>query len=318
MNNTSSKLELLSNELLINIFSYLNTSDLFQSFYNLNIRLNSLIQSLKTLHLTLSENTDSIYNHSFFSHIHSLIFIGNVDIELHQFPNIRRLTLQYPSNNLLNQLHDSNLSHLEYLSIPDILFGMSSIYQQIFSNTFPNLKSCNLFGFETIETILPWTQTRSLHILKIGFIDFHVYKSLLSSCPNLHSLQLKMFQSYLKLSNIQEHFNLKKLEIHSEITDWRYNDQLIDMFLGCVSNLEQLIIYRSISISKLTELICDYDWLASILTIRLPLLKSLHFCLNVEYHFESIQSITIGLRRQLKECFSNAHQNRYQSRFIIK
>ncbi|CAF0744661.1 unnamed protein product [Adineta ricciae] len=319
MTNTSSKFEILPNELVIKIFDYLNTFDLFHSFYNLNIRFNSLIQSLKSLHLTLLENNQSSNDVYLLSpYIHTLILLGNIDIKLHRFRNIRRLILHYPTNDLLNQFHTVTLSHLEYLSIPDVLFGMSSVHQKIFSNTFPNLKSCYLFAFETIETILPWTQTPSLRILKIGFIDFHVYKALLSACPNLFSLQLKMFQSYLQLSCVKEHSHLKKLEIHSEITDWLYNDRLIDMFLGCVPNLEQLTIYRTVSVSKIPELITDYDWLASILPIRSLQLKSLNFCLHLEYHFESTQSINTETCRQLKDCFSNAHQNRYQSRFVVK
>ncbi|CAF2529133.1 unnamed protein product [Rotaria sp. Silwood2] len=318
MNENFLTFESLLNEVLINIFKYLNTSDIFQSFYNLNFRFNSLIQSLNNLHLTISEDNQSIDINLFSSYIHSLITIGNVDINLHHFKNVRRLILHYPTNKLLKQLDVDILPYLEYLSIPDVLFDMSSIYQKIFSNTFPNLKFCNLFGFETIETILKWTQISSLRILKIGLIDFHVYKAILSACPNLYYLQLKMFQSYLKLSHIQTHSNLKKLEIYSEISDWHYNDQLIDIFLGCVSNLEQLSIYRSISISKLVDLIPDYDWLASIIAIRLPLLRYFILCLHLEYHLEFIEFISTETRRQLRKFFLNAHKNRYQSRFIIK
>jgi hypothetical protein len=127
-----------------------------------------------------------------------------------------------------------------------------------------------------------------------------------------------MFQSYLKLSDIQLHSNLKKLEISTEITDWRYNDQLIDIFLGCVSNLEQLSIYRSISVSQIADFIPDYDWFASIIALRLPCLQHFKFCLHLEYYSEFIEFISIETRRQLRKYFLNAHQNRYQSRFIIK
>ncbi|CAF1314511.1 unnamed protein product [Rotaria sp. Silwood1] len=318
MNENFLTLESLSNEILINICKYLNTSDIFQSFYNLNFRFNTLIQSLNNLQLTISEDNQYIDINLLFPYIHSLITIGDVNINLHHFKNIRHLILHHPTNKLLKQLVINDLSYLEYLSIPDILFGMSSIYQKIFSNKFPNLKFCNLFGFETIETILKWTQISSLRILKIGLIDFHVYKAILLACPNLYYLQLKMFQSYLKLSHIQTHSNLKKLEIYSEINDWFYNDQLIDIFLGCVSNLEQLSIYRSISISKIIDLIPDYDWFASIISIRLPLLKYFILCLHIEYHLEFIEFISTETRRQLRKFFLNAHKNRYQSRFIIK
>lgn len=310
--------ESLSNELLIKLFRYFDTADIFQSFYNLNSRFNTLIQSLNHLQLIISKDHNFLDLNLFSSHIHSLIILDDVDINLLNFKNLHRLILHYPSSTLLEQCELDILSNLEYLSIPNILFGMSPIFQKIFSNKFPHLKSCHLFGFETIETILPWTQTSSLRILKIGLIDFHVYKSILSSCPNLYHLKLKLFQSYLKLSDIRTHSNLRQLEIHSEINDWRYNDQLIDIFLGCVSNLEQLSIYRWISISEIVELIPDYDWFATMIAIRLPYLKYFYFSLHLEYHAEFSEFLSIETRRQLRNFFLNAHGNRYQSRFIIK
>jgi hypothetical protein len=318
MNEPALIFETLSNELLINIFRYLNTPDLFQSFYDLNFRLNTLIQSLNNLHLTISKDNHLINTDVLSPYIHSLITIGDVDINLHRFKNVRHLTLHYPTNKLLKQFDIDILPNLEYLSIPDILFDMSSIHQKLFSNTYPHLKSCNLHGFETIETIQKWTQTPSLRILKIGLIDFHVYKAILSSCPNLHDFKLNMFQSYLKLSNIYLHSNLRKLEMHSEINDWHYNDQLIDIFLGCVTNLEELTIYRSISVSKIVELIPDYDWLASMIDIRLPKLKYFIFYLQLEFHLGFIEFITTETRRELRKLFLNAHRSRYQSRFVIQ
>jgi hypothetical protein len=318
MNDNLSTFESLSNELLIHLFQYFNTPDLFQSFYNLNLRFNTLIESLNHLHLTISSNDHSLHLNLLSPYIHSLITIGEVDINLQHFENLHHLILHSPSDKLLNQFENITLSHLESLSIPDILFGMSPIFEQIFSNRFPHLKSCHFFGFETIETIRKWTQLISLRILKIGFIDYHVYKLILFACPNLYYFKLKMFQSYLKLSNIQTHLNLRKLEIHSEINDWRYNDQLIDSFLACVINLEQLSISQSISISKLVEFIPDYDWFASIIAIRLPFLKHLIVSLQIEYHSGFMEFISTETRRDLRKFFLNAHQNRYQSRFIIK
>ena len=195
---------------------------------------------------------------------------------------------------------------------------MSYIYKKIFSNNFPKLTYCHLSGFETIETIFQWTQTISLRILKIGLIDFYVYKAILFACPNLYYLKLEMFQSYLKLSHIQIHTKLKKLKIFSQIYDWHYNDQLIDIFLRCVSNLEELHIERSISMSKIIELIPNYDWLASIIAIRLPLLRYFILCLDLEYNLEFFEFISIETQYELKKSFFNAHQKRYQTQFIFK
>lgn len=310
--------ESLSNELFMKIFQYLNTTDIFQSFYNLNIRLNKLIQSLNHLHLTISKDYQVFNLHLFSSYIHSLTILDDLDVNLSNFPNLRRLILHNPSHKILEQFKYDILFNLEYLSIPNNLFNMSPIFQKIFSNKFPHLKFCHLSGFETIETILPWTQVFSLRILKIGLIDFYVYKSILYSCPNLYYFKLKLFQSYLKLTNNYSHINLKKLEIHSEINDWYYNDQLIDSFLGCVQNLEELIIYQWISISQIVELIPDYHWFSTIISIRLPYLKYFHFSLHLEYHSKFLEFLSLETRRELRKLFLNAHQNRYQSRFIIQ
>lgn len=318
MNESFLTFETIPDEILLGIFKYLNTIDIFRSFYNLNFRLNTLIQSLNNLHLFISEESPCYDILHIYPYIYSLATSGEVNINLHQFKNLHRLVLYHPSDSLLEQLNVTYLPELEHLSIPDILFGMSSINQKIFSNRFPNLKFCNLFGCETIETILKWTQTYSLYTLKIGYVDFHVYKAILSSCPNLYHLSLKMFQSYLKLSHICIHLHLKKLEISSEINDWHYNDQLIDNFLQCVPNLEQLSITRSISSSNIIDLIPDYDWLSSMISIRLPILRYFNFCLHLEYHLEFFEFVGTETRRHLRKSFMNAHKSRYQTRFILK
>lgn len=46
--------ELLANELLLDLFEYLDTNDLFHAFYNLNIRLNELLFTHCQLHGNLN------------------------------------------------------------------------------------------------------------------------------------------------------------------------------------------------------------------------------------------------------------------------
>jgi hypothetical protein len=313
-----STLESLPDEVWTHLFGYLSTSDLCQSFYNLNTRLNNVFESLENLHLTITEDKHVEHLSLFFSRVYSLITIGEIEIDLNQFKHVHRLTLCYPTKKLLQQLDHGVLRQLEYLSIPDVLYDMSFVYQKIFSNAFPRLTTLQSLGFETIETIGRWTQLTSLRSLKIGSIDFHVYKAILAACPALHDFKLRMFQSYLKLSHVQVHFNLRQLEIESDIADCRYNDQLTDMFLAGVPNLEELTVFRSLSITKMIDLIPDYDWLASIIAIRLPRLRYLSFYLHLELHLEFLDFISTDTRRQLRRFFLNAHQSRYQARFIIQ
>lgn len=312
INPTPSTLECFSNELFIDLFRYFHSFELCQSFYSLNKRFRQLIQSLTHLHLTISSSQECF--EYLFPFIRSLIIIGHVNINLRLFPNISRLILHSPSLELLHQLSELSFQHLESLVIPDTLFGLSPIFEKIFSNEYPHLISSHLLGFETIETIGRWTQINSLRILRIGFIDYHVYQAILSSCPNLYSLKLQIFQSYLKLSDGEIHRNLRRLNIQSEIPDWRYNDQLIDRCLQCVRYVERLSISRTISLEKFREFPWDYDWFASSIALRLPHLKYFNISIQFECQMEWISS---EIRRELRRLFLQAHPRRYQTRLII-
>ena len=311
---TCSTLECFSDDLLVNLFEYFHTRELLHTFWNLNTRLNQVIQSIDHLQLTISSTDDFLHLENLFPSIRHLILIGHVNINLEQFVNVHRLVLHSPSSELLDQLQNLSL-RLEHLSIPDLLFGMSPIFQRIFSNQYSHLQSCHFFGFETIETIGQWTQIFSLRILHIGFIDYHVYKAILSACPNLYSFKLQIFQSYLTLSDSIHHANLRILDIHSEIHDCRYNEQLIDSLLRCVRNVERLTISRTIAMCQVRELPADYGWFASIIALRLPMLKYLIVSFRLEYQSEGISS---ELRRELRKLFFQAHPNRYQTRLIIQ
>ncbi len=72
---------------------------------------------------------------------------------------------------------------------------------------------------------------------------------------------------------VRSHRNLKRLIIDIEISGWPDNDQLIERFFEFVPNLEQLNIYSSSFISKINESIIEYDWLSSIISHRLLLLR---------------------------------------------
>ncbi|CAF3166970.1 unnamed protein product, partial [Rotaria sp. Silwood2] len=93
MNCELSRLEQLPNELLIDLFQYFDARDLFQSFYNLNFRLNTLIKSFHHLHLIfhieifLDNQIDD--NDYFPFYVYTLIVGRAININLNQFLNIR-------------------------------------------------------------------------------------------------------------------------------------------------------------------------------------------------------------------------------------
>jgi hypothetical protein len=313
-----STLESLSDDILMDIFVYLNASDICQCFSHLNDRFTCLLQSLSNLHLTVRPRMCLEQVDRLCSRIHTLVTIDKIDIDLSKFECLRCLTLDYPSNVFVQQLATIRLSHLEYLSISHVLFNMSFVYERIFSHGFPRLETCRIDGFETIETKRAWSHTSSLRRLTIGSIDFHVYKAILSSCPNLCELRFKLFQSYLKVTSIDRHVNLKWLAIESDITDTSYNDHLIEQCLMMVPNVEHLTIDRSLSLIVLLEYMPDYDWLASIIARHLTCLRHFTFDIHVELHLEYLDTIGTDTCQQLTRDFRQAHHERYRTQFRIE
>jgi hypothetical protein len=152
----------------------------------------------------------------------------------------------------------------------------------------------------------------------MGGIDFDIYKTILLACPNLYYFKFRMLKSNITSIFVESHMNLKQLIIDIEISGWPCNDQSIDRFLEIVPNLEQLNIYSSNFIAKIKESIIKYDWLASIISNRLLLLKRFIFFFRLNWSAMSNELKDRNIINQLETNFSNAHITRYQSRFIIK
>jgi hypothetical protein len=96
--------ECLPNEILI---------DCFQSFHQLKL----------IFHLRKPVNNPSF--------VHTLIVSAGVDVNLHQFPNIRRLKLEWPTKNELEQLRPDVLPYLEELSL--VYIGI--VFNENFANS---------------------------------------------------------------------------------------------------------------------------------------------------------------------------------------
>jgi len=189
------RLEFLPNEILIHIFEYFDARDLFRSFYNLNIRLNKLLQSINNLSLTLLKcNSNEINNYQIFaSYIYTLKIDYAINIDLNYFTNIHRLILISPTSNQLKQVVFNPLPYLEHLTIGYEHFLYSyyipDLCEKIFSNKFPHLTSCYLLEPRILEIIPNLTESIQIRILKLDNIDIFIYKNILSLCPNLYLFQ---------------------------------------------------------------------------------------------------------------------------------
>jgi len=321
MSNSFSQLEFLPNELLINIFQYFDARNLFQAFYNLNSRLNILLQSLNNLYFTLLiSHPDDNNDYDLFSlYIHTLILDYRANINLNDFPNIHRLKLIVPTYEQLKQLKYCNLPHLEYLSIGyqnnHFSLYMPNLCEKIFSNGFPNLKSCDLFEPRIIPEIVSTKQLPSLGILKIEGIRLSTYQIILSTCPNLYFLQFTAIDSYEKNFYIKSHENLKQMIIkYVDFLDV-LNDGNIDLYLSYVPNLEYLILHRNNPDADIEKYL-NYQWLALFIDRYLPLLRRFKCYFHVFQAKQLIKSDKKNIVSRIEANFKQIHNNRYQSRFI--
>jgi hypothetical protein len=316
-------LERLPNELLIDIFKYFDVGELLRIFFNLNHRLNQLIKSMNYLSLIVTrENHDQI--EIFSSCLYTLTINDSLNVNLSLFSNLHRLILINPIDELLVQFEIHQFKNLEHLSIRCVgpSHQMPCLYQRIFSNGFLNLQSYHSLGYEWIGRIEGWTGTSILRILKIREIQTFVFRSILSTCPNLYYLDCEIIIRNKSSSKIESHLNLKHLVLRTSYNAWLYDENLLifkDLF-ACIPNLEKLTIHRRDNISIINKSFIKYDWLSLILRLYFPLLQRF-YCY---FHVFQLQNtrIEIGpylrnILNQIIENFQYVHQNRYYARLII-
>jgi hypothetical protein len=323
MAKTKSQLEDLPNELLTDIFKNLDARQLFRAFFNLNNRLNQLIQSFQYLQLVFHMNLSNVLksNDEIFSYyVHTLIVDPWINFNLKSFPNISHLQLNNPIPQVLEQLKPDVIPDLEHLSISYVynMYEMDILRERIFSNRFLHLKSCELFEEKTLMTIPICTQSPAINILKTEFIDSITYKKILSACPNLYFLQFGMDSSNGISTNNQVHLNLKRMIIQFWQTDWFSNDdQILSGFLACVPHLEVLEIHRRIGLQNFKQQFEQYDWLVTIINSRLPILRKFRFYLYLFNGEELIEHIEENLLNQIELDFMNRHKGPYKAQLNI-
>ncbi|CAF4712127.1 unnamed protein product [Rotaria sp. Silwood1] len=315
------KFEYLPNELIMKMFKYFDAHDLYNAFYNLNHRFNTLLQTVKYLSLNISskEHIEQNYLQVIAPYIYTLTITQSMNVNLIHFIELRRLSLVNPTAELISQFDTSIVPYLEYLSVncEALTYYMPDFIRKIFSNHFRNLRSCHLVGVEPIYTSEGWTQSPSIRILKVGFIDLFIYQAILLACPNLYFLDLETSFSTNTFSHSQSYMNLKRLNIKFPFKMWPRNEHVIGVFFACLPNLEQLTIHRVDELSLSIPPLVNYDWLASKISLYLPSLRqftfNLHFC-RKDRRFELAPDNVLN---QLQENFKNVHNNLYQSRLVI-
>jgi hypothetical protein len=316
------RFECLPNETLMEIFEYLDARDLFRAFYNLNSRFTKVLQSLNELCLIVSSSDRDQITHNtiFLPYIHTLVIKYHADVILNHYTNIRRLILFW----LPYKLENGIFPHLEYLLI-DLknsrsAFPMNRLHETIFSNGFPSLKYCFLPRIPTIHRTERWTKLPALRVLKVGHIGLFTYIAILSTCPNLHYLYFfeeKVLQTSAVLPQYVKHENLRRLIIEDKYIGPISHVGVLNEYLSCVPNLEYLSIHVMIDHLRNLQYLQEFDWLASIISLHLPLLRRFYFHLPI-YRAKRIHKfMNDNVFSQLEQRFKIMHKDRFQSRLII-
>ncbi|CAF0847749.1 unnamed protein product [Adineta steineri] len=257
--------ELLANELILDIFEYLNSTQLLRAYHGLNIRLNNLLYlhfqnySLDFRSVIKKDFNDICQNIlPLLTHQITSIHLSNDDdtpdqpnlflsfgFHFRQFSNLQSLSLHYiRSMELMNKIL-SNCPQLISLNISKCTYDDDFEQSAICLNTIwslKKLKSCylDIESWNNFENQVPIIISSSLQILSIEheFITLNCLNSLFICTPNLHDLKInitdKLDNEELLSFNIP---SLTKLKIYFESSLFSLKNLLKNL-----PNLSQLII----------------------------------------------------------------------------
>jgi hypothetical protein len=291
------RLENLPNELLIEIFEYVDLRDLFDGFGGLNKRINDLIRSLQNLSLNLQRD-EPILIALFANQIHRLVVNTWQDINLYQFPYLHSLVLHQITGNQLRQIRSEFMPSLVYLStssIPEFSL-MPQLAQRIFSNQMPSIQHVDL-GHVHVPYLRTWSQSPSLSSISVHSTDPTIIPFILNSSPNLIYLHVHFLMDTIPIFRnppaIANH-RLKQFILSDPYHQLSFNH--IYTLLSFIPNL------RTIRLHFLCKI--PFIRLAKSLLNRLPYLQRFDCNIDDASHDKSTNLETI---RQLHPCFDRLH-----------
>jgi hypothetical protein len=290
MNN---KFENLPNELLLDIFEYIDIRDLFYGFLGLNIRLNHLIRSLHNLSFNLQPYQPLVIS-LFSNQINQLIVNTWQDIDLSQFPRLHFLILHQITANQLRQIRSEFMPNLVYLStssIPEFSL-MPQLAQRIFSNEIRSLRRVDL-GLVDIPHLRTWSQSPSLSSISINSINPTIIPFILLSSPNLIFLQVNfLFDTISIFQNIPTIINhqLKQFILTDPYHKLSFNN--IYTLLAFIPNVRKIRL----------NFLCKTPFIRFIQRIANRLLYLKRFDCNIDDSSYD-KSTNIEIIRQIHPCF---------------
>jgi hypothetical protein len=246
-----SQLEGLPVELLIEIFRYLSVHELYFSFSQLNIRLNSILKSLCNLILATTSHCDSVF--SFFNSFAAVqIHFNNSNasplsqFNYSNFIGIRSFIIfrsvysdKYiePIEQLEKFICPTLCPYLQSLRIP---YCSQTLTDWIFTGAFPHLKICHLYDTSYETVILPSSTINTLSSLRqltIQERNGDEFEKILLLCPNLSYLDFSCDCVLLPFVHVNTSYSsLKRLRL-SLLQHFLFHNGQFDFLLSFFPNL---------------------------------------------------------------------------------
>jgi hypothetical protein len=254
INQNSTLLDDLSNDLLLEIFDYLSFNDILRSFGNLNIRFNKLIEDYPHC-INLQ------FDHESPDHIRSLKLTASYQLSL-------LFSFQHSQLSSLRAIRLSNLTSLEYIYLGVCSFDQlantikmrSSIQTQVLTLSQYRLRRCHFKDkLSVVIDELPETLFALEYLQVVACHDFYMLSELLSRTPNLKSLDVSTMEIVQKpLFSLVCHITYLSLRPHMQCSV----EELTTFFRQCCPYLSKLIVQLYIYQRELPRLLVNkHQWM---------------------------------------------------------
>ncbi|CAF1026823.1 unnamed protein product [Adineta steineri] len=315
-------LEDLPDELVLAIFVYIPVQTLYDSFRNINQRLNSILTSVRlSVRIEVNEDRNQLLITSvqhFAPQINSLhIALWCQHLDLTKFQRIQSLYISRPTFVQLMSIQPEHLPELRTLSIkyatPLKYDHIDDFYRLIISNRFKQLRFVRQDGADLrLEHYV--VENKYLHLLYIGSCELQHWPDLLKALPALCQFTATMFYLTppIAVATSFQHMALRHLNI------------VLDEYYDVIDDLEKVIWFTPI----LTHLAVrcrhslppiDFFGLSDMLAECTPRLK--HFRCRFNLVIKKNEKIAeVDHIRQISPLFTTIHYKQHETRsqcFIV-
>jgi hypothetical protein len=307
------RLEDLPGEVLMEIFVYFTSGEIYWSFSQLNNRLNLILKSLPNLVLVTHKHLDPSIVSFFYSFNKILIkFRGSCmrcDCQSHSINGGNRLFEIYPT--LDNEWYSPYLNDIENIIRPDICSRLQSLVlpatspeltQLIFRGEFLRLRICHLGKCEPIILPLSMTTIQQLSFRQLTIRGQNGYdlEKILMICSSLNYLDFSCFNVIPPFIFINHCFPSMKCLRLGRLKNFFFHNGQFDFLLSLFPNLLQFYLTAD-QCREHVETI-KFREIAHYLRRRCPLLKILVLRIYMQRHMRC--SSSIGSFKEITEMHS--------------